>query len=405
MPPAIISCIFCRTRVNISETVNILASDLSSYRSCLGCANHPETRNCVTCGILMRNSGLLDGKHYCLSCLPDVGYRCVCCGDCFHHETLAHNRHLEVTMSLCHDCYDDSYRTCSTCSTVIHNEDCLYHDGDEDCEDAFCSTCFRRERNRALLSTSFKENKFYRTVGYEIEFFAERESLENIQDSCRRYGNFHADGSINASSGIGSEFASLPSNGDLLFENLSKVCSCIRKNGGGVNTSCGLHIHLDVRDMKEVGRENIKDWWLQFEPLFFSIVSPSRRTNDYTIAISRIVEEGERWGRNRYVAFNICAFEEHGTFEVRLHHGTLNATKISNWMTLLLAFFETFHKIPLTQERMEEVEALTSRELMIFFFRQISIPLKIRKYVMARYHQFNIMPGRAPYILLNKRGK
>jgi hypothetical protein len=44
----------------------------------------------------------------------------------------------------------------------------------------------------------------------------------------------------------------------------------------------------------------------------------------------------------KYRSLNVLPFTKIGTFEFRIHQGTLNATKVRQWVTLLLAFVEGF---------------------------------------------------------------
>jgi hypothetical protein len=43
---------------------------------------------------------------------------------------------------------------------------------------------------------------------------------------------------------------------------------------------------------------------------------------------------------DRYQWLNLAAYKEHGTFEVRSHSGTLNASKASNWVVAHIRFID-----------------------------------------------------------------
>lgn len=114
-----------------------------------------------------------------------------------------------------------------------------------------------------------------------------------------------------------------------------EVCAGIQAHRGMVNKSCGLHIHLDQRNREMAQVEATYTRLAAAQPLLQRFVSESR-----------LGEEGRRYAaaspRNwsvssRYRAINACAYRAHRTIEVRLHQGTVDATKIANWAALLCA--------------------------------------------------------------------
>lgn len=142
---------------------------------------------------------------------------------------------------------------------------------------------------------------------------------------------------------------------------LQRLCDLLKALDTHVNKSCGLHVHLDCRDLgttlERVMRTTIaKTYWAgvpytklvqeyvggTFEglnergdrlgsalPLMLRMVNKSRRNNTYCSAEVSEVDGGH------HKAINIAAFKKHGTIEVRLHQGTINFNKIKNWIEFL----------------------------------------------------------------------
>ncbi len=117
---------------------------------------------------------------------------------------------------------------------------------------------------------------------------------------------------------------------------LRALCDMLRVLRTQVNNTCGLHIHLDCRDIENNSQRRWNDpipegvWQRgrnleKMLPLMLKMVSRSRRRNSYC-------NPQMSTGRT---AINLGAFQAHGTIEVRLHQGTSNYVKISNWIDLL----------------------------------------------------------------------
>lgn len=93
-----------------------------------------------------------------------------------------------------------------------------------------------------------------------------------------------------------------------------------------VNDSCGLHVHVDMRqrDPDDCYRK-----LLDFQDALFAIVNKDRWNNEYC----RRTEEDDR---DHHMAINFEAFDEHRTIEIRMHHGCVDTDKIEKWVRLLV---------------------------------------------------------------------
>ncbi len=120
---------------------------------------------------------------------------------------------------------------------------------------------------------------------------------------------------------------------------INRVCKVLNSKevGAYVNNSCGLHVHLDMRN---------RDPKMCYMNLYKALpvlagMVPANRTKDNKYC--RLNTHGNFDDKSmgnydrRYQAINPVAYESHKTLEIRLHSGSLNATKINNWINILLA--------------------------------------------------------------------
>lgn len=104
-----------------------------------------------------------------------------------------------------------------------------------------------------------------------------------------------------------------------------------------VNESCGLHVHLDMRN-----RDLTKCFnrLCAFQDVLFGLVDPDRWKNRYCYYTTNTNKN------ERYLAINKSSYRKHKTLEVRLHHGTVNIRKIEKWVGLLLNIINSKSPIP-----------------------------------------------------------
>jgi RNA binding exosome subunit len=191
---------------------------------------------------------------------------------------------------------------------VEHSEECYEYDEDGEMVD------FRGDCNCESEATNNDKEAL-------AELFNNEYNLRNV--------SIKHDGSIDAPSGyFGIELTVFFRRQDKTP--LKDLCKALSNIGAKVNRSCGLHIHLDQRDViKSERRLNQKlDNFRGAVEVMKYLVPKSRRDNSYCkIGVS---------GRNddRYYAVNATALNKYKTIEIRLHSGSIDFTKISNWIDL-----------------------------------------------------------------------
>lgn len=151
---------------------------------------------------------------------------------------------------------------------------------------------------------------------------------------------------------LGWELVSPPLSGIDARAQIQTVCRILRENGCYVNRSTGLHVHHDASDMTSKHLANVAEIYKAHQPTIDEMVSPSRRNTGY----ARNINGFRHWeiasmrantnpagfcgvanGGGRMFVVNFNAYLRHGTVEFRQHQGSLNATKIWNWVVFTQA--------------------------------------------------------------------
>lgn len=187
-------------------------------------------------------------------------------------------------------------------------------------------------------------------IGIEIECFADISKAEALMLAVH-YGiegwvDISDDGSIEADIGRDFEFRVLIKE-STMKQQLAKLGKFLKAGEFEVNDSCGLHVHLDMRNRKMM---EVYNRLVKFQDLMFGMVDRSRRNNDEYCAYVNKYN-----GNHRYVAINKSAYEKHRTIEVRLHQGTVDVKLISNWVNLLLKIINSTNAAPKSMKKKDAV--------------------------------------------------
>lgn len=128
---------------------------------------------------------------------------------------------------------------------------------------------------------------------------------------------------------------------------LPGIMQTLKSMGARINKSCGLHVHLDQRNNKEP--EKVFQKLVRSLGLLYTVVPESRRRNRYCKR-NRHADFPSAVRGDRYKAVNASAFHRYKTIEVRLFGGTLESSKIINWIETLtaIAYGETVMRCPKT---------------------------------------------------------
>tara|TARA_B110000503_G_scaffold132797_1_gene209257 strand:- start:5807 stop:6916 length:1110 start_codon:yes stop_codon:yes gene_type:complete len=160
------------------------------------------------------------------------------------------------------------------------------------------------------------------------------------------------DGSLSSRTGSCEVVSPILSGTDGLTE-VRTVMAVLRTAGARINESCGMHIHIGVDTLSQAHQTRIIRAYGKWSWAFTGFVLPRRVNNRWAqlrtpAGTERLASDWETSSNmrntasrhDRYYAFNVHAFQRHGTFEMRAHHGSLNGMNASAWVALHTAFFE-----------------------------------------------------------------
>ena len=169
---------------------------------------------------------------------------------------------------------------------------------------------------------------------------------------------------------------------------LKGIVDKLNAMGGEVNTTCGMHIHLDQRGVSKVTATKRAKRLVKALPALMKLVPESRLDNRFCSQNREIPKSGSyRFSSNRYQMINyISAYRKHKTLEVRLHGGTLDFWKVLGWIKLC-QFIQNSSEIDSVAKNNDSRCLFVSIEQLI---RMESLPESIRNYVWKRFRQFHM---------------
>lgn len=132
------------------------------------------------------------------------------------------------------------------------------------------------------------------------------------------------------------------------LDDAKRATRALRIGGATVNKQCGLHVHLGADEYGTEGIARLVWNWNLAHRTIGALVAKSRLNNRFCVpvAISELDSQCEHVrngnisniGLNgRYRSLNLNAYAQHGTVEFRLHHGTLNGSKVKAWAEFVSA--------------------------------------------------------------------
>lgn len=204
-----------------------------------------------------------------------------------------------------------------------------------------------REFQSKRLKIQKRPNDNAEYVGIEIECITPSGMDLTPLLPFAKYIEVGGDGSIDHESGENGTEIRVCMRRDEIREVLPSLMQTLRGMGARVNKSCGLHVHLDQRNNQEP--EKVFLHLVRSLGLLYTVVPESRRRNRYCKR-NRHADFEQAVRGDRYKAINASAFHRYRTIEVRLFGGTLEETKIINWIETLyaVAYGETVMRCPKT---------------------------------------------------------
>lgn len=135
-----------------------------------------------------------------------------------------------------------------------------------------------------------------------------------------------------------------------------KMADAIKAVGSTADQSCGLHVHFGAKSVPLKIRKRFLKLFVRFEQVLDALINADRRgarTNwaapvlrdrnyEQVNNLLNIITDSTSHDQllnsmgGRYQKLNVrAAYNHHGTYEVRMHHGTVDSKEIVEWVTIL----------------------------------------------------------------------
>ena len=207
-----------------------------------------------------------------------------------------------------------------------------------------------------------------RGYGVEIETAPSNVSRDVIAETLTRAGiptsaemynhSTRSTWKVVADVSTGSEIVSPVLYGTDGYRQIKIVTTALKSLGLRVDRSTGLHVHHDASDI--TAKQYLSTMYLYAKAQYFTnALLPTRTDNRFAKQLdaasikyyakrfkilttrSQITNANGPYDSDRYYTVNSRAFGRHGTIEFRQHSGSLNATKIFNWVVFTQSFINS----------------------------------------------------------------
>lgn len=227
-----------------------------------------------------------------------------------------------------------------------------------------------------------------RKFGVEIEFCSSmgddelasklRDAGVNVQaegynHETRGYWKIVDDGSVSR----GWELVSPPLSGQAGLDEVRKAANALVELGATIDLTCGLHVHVDANDLSSASIVNAVKRYARHDAEINKLVPSFRRNNEYAGGVDRVASVlAAHLSSNpstttrqlcqrvagRYYKLNTASFLRYGTLEFRQHSGSIDGTKIANWIVFCVQFVEDSIVAPVVAPVVSTVQVTASTE-------------------------------------------
>lgn len=406
-------------------------TDVGVIPLCEPCINTAET--CYNCKTLITNhpNGTVSGFWLCDDCVKNFT-RCDDCGNYIINDGDIHrDNHITVCNSCveshaycdhCNRYYDEDNTVrcdnccnsvCGRCSITCDNCDLILCNGcifDHNCSgDEFEETSVNTDKKYGTpkLAKLLKINK---CVAVEIECEGGQTSDIKLPVDC----GIGRDGSLDES---GVELQTPPRSCELAELIISRACNTLTNAGYSVSSRCGTHIHIDCTDIQNITEklEQLYKTYYCIEPILYSLLPKRRKNNRYCIPLSNDFgffeftkcidnqelqskwykcelesvdgQKSNKYHSSRYHGFNMHSIFFRGSLELRYHTGTLETSKIINWLYINLKVVEwaTRH---FKQSDILDIANYSPRKKITKFCEIFKISKAVEMYMVKRFNKF-----------------
>jgi len=184
------------------------------------------------------------------------------------------------------------------------------------------------------------------------------------------------------------------------LETLCKIVDVCDKYGK-INRSCGVHVHTDITSCGAKPMRKLMKFLCKYEHAINQVLPKSRRGDNNSYCRNTWGGEEMMWNEFLYLdsrtttdrlmtkfgrgKWNFQNYVQHGSFENRSHGGTLNSTKIRNWVKLNQAIVQMCFDKPATRiYRADTCKTYKLKDMLAELVRKGYIDNPMKSYYLNR---------------------
>ncbi len=332
---------------------------------CADCDSYAFVHDRVMVAVGMR--GLSDAL--CPACAAHGTIRCDCGTHVYTDDAI-----LTGDGRVCRECFDACYVECESCGSTIRAEDAV----EGDYGDLFCQAC-------GDCGINFNHGYFTNVGGFSEIGSRRCYGIELETTSCDKYvqelRGSDAWGAKNDCTVTGKEFFSDILSGDGGLDAIRELADIASANDWTVDHNAGFHLHLDMRGETEDALWAIAYAYRRTQGVWLSFVEGDRHEGEYCHEMlwnCTDLDNSKRIGNYDRMAYdtdrnnwaNLSAYRVYTTIEIRLHHGTVDADDVINWVKAHTRFADWASKLGYEGVR-KALNDLTDDELFAFIAQEV----------------------------------
>jgi len=218
--------------------------------------------------------------------------------------------------------------------------------------------------------------------------------IESYNHNTRPHWKIVSDASLHSIRGYAGELVSPILSGVEGALELKAVIDALNTvEGVTVNRSCGLHVHLDCRDMTIEQIKSTYERYSNYEEQIDLCMPRSRRGDPrWCAGLARTkdsvkraaTKEGAANAVGRYFKVNLAQIANRGSIEFRQHSGTTEFKKIINWLSFLMQFTETSIDLVTTAQKSKATIYREVRDLISKWGGEMTWDRKFKKWSIVK---------------------
>lgn len=147
---------------------------------------------------------------------------------------------------------------------------------------------------------------------------------------------------------------------------VNRVMELLREVRCKVNNTCSIHVHLDMRGKSKLRMRTIFFNLVKCSQLLFNLQNDSRRNNKYCVpnnyeTFSDTIRN-ETGDNDRRRAINAHSYSRLSTLEIRLHHGSLDAEEVNDFIDLLIKIKNKRKRLENPVENITQLKKFVTRD-------------------------------------------